>query len=473
MGALSPAQCRCYVSVSEATYGVLFWHPFSFQSVRHPNKSMTSELMSQLLAEERRRLLEASSRPSPLHMQNPNWVAPLAASADTGSHDAFATDPLSATVTEATNNTSQGPATLFSVQQLARFSPTAKEELLMEDIRGTLAQFRSPAFPMANAILKTLHTSVEVPSSSPDASDEALSSQRLQSDDEGQLQCGSPAHLAKAMVVDIHDAALCGTLSQTGSGGLVLRQSAQVRVTRATIESLGVAFGNIIAYPHSEVVRVKLIPSCGGIDVLARCFDSEPLQNGEMVMLTVEPGCIRVHCARPKKAQGHWQLTPGDKTADVPVSEEPTAEAGEQKPAGGKIRRKRRGAGKDQPIVDELSLVPLTTEEKLAMLEKKKAAKRQREEEEAGPGEVAGEAVPHVPKVVVVVSGSGQDNEEDGGEPVVDTSASRSKVVKQETQQKPTAAPAAPQPTFVIPGKKGKGIGKKGSKTVLNDSDDD
>ncbi len=425
--------------------------------------------MSQLLAEDRRRLLEASSRPSPLHVQNPSWIAPPAAASDSTSPDAFASDPKP-TVAAAT-----GPAALFSVHQLARFSPEVKEELLLEDIRGTLAQFRSPAFPMANAILKTLHTSVEAPSS--ESARDNLNSQQMQSDDGRVLP-------AKAMVVDIHDAALCGALSQTGSGGLVLRQSAQVRVTRATIESLGVAFGHLVAYPHSEVVRIKLIPSCGGIDILARCFDSEPLQNGELVMLTVEPGCIRVHCARPKKAQGHWQIAPGDKAAEPASSlaedpANPTTDGAELKTAGGKVRRRRRGAGKDQLIVDELSLVPLTADEKLALLEKKKAAKRQREETD----EVAAETEPQAPNVVVVISGGEQESQHEKVEKV-EVSASRLKVKQQESSKQQTFKPAAvvaPQPTatatsipsFVIPGKKGKGITTKGSKTVLNDSDDD
>ena len=322
-----------------------------------------------LLDEDRRRLQDAVAKPSLFRRSNQVVLAASQEEDNNRNVDSDVDEPENNNNNNDTTAQGQSPLT-FTLTRIAKLSQVS-EDIITEEAKGKLAQFRAPNFAIGEVVKRNLHAWLPT-------SDLGLSTQDSTE--------GGSSHY---MVVDVLSASLVGEMKQV-SGETFCRQY-QAKVRKAYVEQLGIAFGVVVAYPYSEAIRVKLTADFGGHEVLARCYDSDPFKNGEEVLLTVEPGCIRVHGARPKRALGKWAIKKGmvanaDTEAASPDDDAAEKEADEQKK---KPKRKfGRKRARDEPLIDELALIPLTTEE----MTERKSARDQRKKQQERPFGAEGDA---------------------------------------------------------------------------------
>ena len=117
-----------------------------------------------------------------------------------------------------------------------------------------------------------------------------------------------------------------------------------VSVMCARVAAYGICFARVKDYPYEGVVRCAVLTEGGTLgsgavvpdgtfSVLARCYDREPICNGTISLLTVEPSLIRCQCSRPRLAAGKWRVVPNSAPSTV-ASKDTKAENGDESPAG-------------------------------------------------------------------------------------------------------------------------------------------
>lgn len=326
-----------------------------------------------------------------------NGLSPLRAS---GLNDAPAADggvsssqPMSPHAAAAASR----DTSLFSLVSAARFTDVAEVTIERYPVQGSLEQFRTPEFVSSQLLGRLLHALAPTAPATPVAA--AAASVRGKAAGRSTAPAPAPPPL---LVLDVLSwEKTSDGAQQIGANDFRTYFAVRVRVGRVRSGG-GVAFGTVEDYPYLGAVRVRLAPpppsdhgaeeepaASEPVRLLARCLDKDPIVKDAWVLVTIEPGCIRVQRGRAGEAPGTWQRTTTG-GVDAPATDDATdaaeagaAEAGEggaDGDLGSSPQSVRLGAGRWRSRPRQPERVTLKFEKSEEIIAERKASRKRTRE---------------------------------------------------------------------------------------------